>query len=142
MAIQTDNQINKYTIDIEALSLIRNHDILPKDSNGAYDFYAIIFRKFVFINESTVLLKFRHDCYHHNSSLKEITLKLNGVIGKIELYNLFSETSYGLKISKEYAVLNIQTHALTKDFKLLDITCKEIEVLECNDIEFPENPFY
>lgn len=141
MAIQVDNQTDKYTIDIEALSLICNHDILPKDSNGAFDFYAIIFREFVFINESTVLLKFRHDCYYRNN-LKEITLKINEVCGKIELYNLFSETSFGLKITKNNAVLNIQAHALTKDFKLLDITGHGIDVIECNFIEFPDNPFY
>lgn len=139
MVLQTA-PIVKYSIDKEALPLIINHDKLPKDKNGEFDFYAIIFRKFVFFDDKSVLLIFQHDSYYRNN-LKELTFKITGICGKIELYNLFSETSFGLKISKIQTLLNIQAHSLTKDYKLLDLTAHGITVLECNDIELPANPY-
>lgn len=46
------NQSNsfRYTIEPEALELISNHDRLPKDSHGEFDFYAIRFCRFAFLN--------------------------------------------------------------------------------------------
>ncbi len=140
MAQNQNNQF-RYTIEPEALELIFNHDKLPKDNQGEFDFYAIRFDRFAFINANTILLKFRHDCYYR-SELKEITLIINGVWGKIQLHELFYETAFGLKITRNYASLNIQAHSLTKDnFKILDISAHRIDVVSCNDIEFPENPY-
>lgn len=138
--VQNQNNSFRYTIELDALELISNHEKLPKDNQGEFDFYAIRFSRFVFLNANTVLLKFRHDCYYRNE-LKEITIKINGVWGKIELFELFSETAVGLKISRHYASLNIQAHALTKSFKLLDISAHGMDIVACNDIEFPENPY-
>lgn len=139
--VQNQKNQFRYTIETEALELISNHDKLPKDNKGEFDFYAIRFFRFAFINANSILLKFRHDC-RYQSQLKEITLKINGVCGKIELYELFSETAFGLHITRSYATLNIQAHSLTKDnFKILDITAHGIDVLACNAIEFPENPY-
>lgn len=138
--VQNQNDQFRYTIEPDALELISNHNKLPKDNKGEFDFYAIRFFRFAFINANTILLKFRHDC-RYQSQLKEITIKINGVWGKIELFELFSETAVGLKISRHYASLNIQAHALTKSFKLLDISAHGMDIVACNDIEFPENPY-
>lgn len=140
--VKNQNNSFRYTIESDALELISNHEKLPKDNQGEFDFYAVRFSKFVFLNANTILLRFRHDCYYR-SELKEITLKINGVCGKIEMSNIFSETAFGLKISRSYVVLNIQAHSLTKDnYKILDITAHGIDVVTCNDIEYPDPPYY
>ncbi len=130
----------KYSISPDALPLINNSNLLPKDTNDTYDLYAVNITDLRFIDSDCILLTIRHDGWY-SSNNKEITFKINNIFGKIELDNIFRETAFGLNITREFNSLQIQMNSLTKDYTILKMRAKSITVVNCECIEDNTIPF-
>lgn len=129
-----------FGISKAALPLIKHYELLPTDSNGEFDLYAIIITDFRFISPDCISLTMRHDGYY-SANNKEITLEINGVYGTIELTDIFREPSFGLEIKRNFNAIQIQMASLTKDFTTLNIKGKSINVVKCECFDNNIIPF-
>lgn len=124
----------------EALPLIEHYELLPTDNNGDFDLYAVIITNFRFVSSDCLSITMRHDFYY-SSNNKEITFEIKNVFGKIELTNIFDETSFGLEVKRIFNTLQIHMTSLTKGYTILNIKAKSINVVKCECFDNNKIPF-